>query len=89
MNVLQRVHSLGEPALSVEGSVYWKCVGCAILWTLWVERNKRIFDEEDRDWVRVVNAVKELVWRWNIGNEGVRGIRLDMLIANWSAIIRG
>ncbi|OVA14077.1 Reverse transcriptase zinc-binding domain [Macleaya cordata] len=69
------------------GKRVWRILNYAILWALWVERNKRVFDDRESSVLEVVNNVKSLVFLWCTKEKTFEGYRFDDLVIRWDTVI--
>ncbi|OVA15868.1 Reverse transcriptase zinc-binding domain [Macleaya cordata] len=65
----------------------WKMIPAAIMWTVWKERNRRIFEEKDQCWSRVLNSVKVLIYSCGKLHDDFKGVTLDYLMGHWKEFI--
>lgn len=58
----------------------------AVLWVLWGERNRRVFENQALpDW-KIILQVKELSWSWVMSEPELKGTRGEDVIFNWHSI---
>lgn len=73
------------PNLSSNGQVYWRLLARAVLWTLWLERNARVFDESPCTLDKLILKVKEHVW--SLGEPAVRHVLFEDIAFNWDSVM--
>ncbi|KAL5716954.1 hypothetical protein ACHQM5_010053 [Ranunculus cassubicifolius] len=61
----------------------------AIMWAIWNERNRRIFEHKAQEWSRVRLDVQDLMFNWSRGLEVVKDISHVDFIVHWDAIVKG
>lgn len=84
--VEQVLHRNGSEELSNTGKIYWEVLNHAVLWVIWNERNKRIFEEEKMDTWNLINKVKECLWSWCM--QEVQNTRIEDVIFQFARIVR-
>ncbi|KAL5729768.1 hypothetical protein ACHQM5_002670 [Ranunculus cassubicifolius] len=77
-----------EQGLSEVGKLYWKSLTHAIWWSVWEERNRRIFENKKQKAWRTVNRAKYHLWGWNKTVETARGIRIEELMFEFGKLVR-
>ncbi|KAL5702289.1 mannosylglycoprotein endo-beta-mannosidase [Ranunculus cassubicifolius] len=60
----------------------------AIMWALWNERNRRIFDCKAQEWSRVRLDVQDLLFDWSRGSDVVKETRHVDFIVHWDSIVK-
>lgn len=61
----------------------------AIAWSLWRERNNRIFSNKFQSDYHIVNCLKLLLWKWTANEQKCKGVFFsDDVIFNWKSIVR-
>jgi hypothetical protein len=50
----------------------WK----AVIWTVWRQRNKKVFENEGIDLARLIDDVKTISWKWWVGRSNVAPVLL-------------
>lgn len=67
------------------GLYMWRCIPFAILWSIWKERNERIFRAKSTSINALIEVVVLRVVKWLLyGNELV-DVKLNNILHNWSA----
>ncbi|KAL5732115.1 hypothetical protein ACHQM5_004769 [Ranunculus cassubicifolius] len=87
VGIREFVFQWGSEKFSKAGNLYWKLICHAILWTLWVERNNRCFEEKKETEDRLISKVKDLVWNWGLGSPKTKNLRLESLLFNWDGVL--
>lgn len=59
---------------------------CAILWSVWHERNNRVFQNEDKEVSQVIEAIKFKVTSWLVAEEAVQSMGVSDLIRIWCEV---
>ncbi|KAL5721368.1 hypothetical protein ACHQM5_005020 [Ranunculus cassubicifolius] len=88
LKVEQRLQREGSDLLSQAGKWYWQVIHHAIMWNWWLERNKRMFDDEKLELWQVTNIVKETLWQWGLNCLETRGVTKENLIFNFARVVR-
>ncbi|OVA09327.1 Reverse transcriptase zinc-binding domain [Macleaya cordata] len=73
--------------LSRRVKLIYSLVPSAICWTLWKERNNRIFEDKIQPVETVINQVKVNVPLWAEGSEEMKGLAIENVIVNWKTVI--
>ncbi|OVA01055.1 hypothetical protein BVC80_989g54 [Macleaya cordata] len=73
--------------VSRQAKLIWKMIPVPIMWTVWKEWNRRIFEEKDQCWSRVLNSVKVLIYSWEKLHNDFKGVTLDYLMGHWKEFI--
>ncbi|OVA07747.1 Reverse transcriptase zinc-binding domain [Macleaya cordata] len=61
-SVIEVLDGWHKKFVSRQAKLVWKMIPVAIMWTMWKERNRRIFEEKGQCWSRVLNSVKVLIY---------------------------
>lgn len=69
------------------GKVIWRALAHAVVWGIWTERNKRIFEDERLSDQQLLNYIKSLLWDFTNSNSRLRGIRIEQLKFSWGKTI--
>ncbi|XP_026383814.1 uncharacterized protein LOC113279336 [Papaver somniferum] len=65
----------------------WSLLSFAIWWTIWKERNNRLYNNHSRNINQLIIAVKCLLYSWAVKSDIFSGFSLSTLICNWDAVI--
>lgn len=68
------------------GRVLARFLPHAVCWTLWKERNKRIFDGNASTLHQITCAAIELSWGWYLGAMVKNKLSLDRVIFEWNTL---
>lgn len=79
----------GDIRLSKVGKIYWSLLFFTIVWSAWLERNRRIFKGIDRPMNLLLNDTKQLVWDWSLVDICARDVRVEEVIFEWDKILTG
>ncbi|OVA19041.1 Reverse transcriptase zinc-binding domain [Macleaya cordata] len=72
---------------SRQAKLVWKMIPVEIMWAVWKEQNKRIFEERKQCWSRVLNSVKVLIYSWGKLHEEFKVVTLDYMMGHWKEFI--
>ncbi|OVA18949.1 Reverse transcriptase zinc-binding domain [Macleaya cordata] len=61
-SVLSLAQSWSSKSFSKTGKLIWQFVPVAIFWTIWIERNRRVFDNKSKDPIALSHEVKTLIY---------------------------
>lgn len=86
VSFIDRLLSWNPRALSVQGQIIKPLIPHAIVWVLWNERNRRVFDEVEVSFQRLVVSVKECAWSWSLGLPAMKDTRFEKLIFHWARL---
>lgn len=78
----------GHSSLTAAGKVYWRVMKQALMWNVWLERNTRLFEDEEHAMWMLIDRVKETMWKWSLNEEGVKGIRLEQMMFHFASLVR-
>ena len=67
--------------------IYWSTLPHAILWAIWKERNRRVFEDKNEAIHKIIEGIKELVWTWGLESKRTNVIPLSNLMFNWDSVI--
>ncbi|KAL5725553.1 hypothetical protein ACHQM5_008688 [Ranunculus cassubicifolius] len=79
--------AVGHKDLSELGKFYWKLIIHAICWGIWLERNARVFDGEERSIQQVIGSIKKLIWAWGLQDSIGRSVRSENVMFDWHSIL--
>ncbi|XP_026383736.1 uncharacterized protein LOC113279249 [Papaver somniferum] len=65
----------------------WSILPFAIWWTIWRERNYRVFNNKRRYLGQLIVTVKYTQFNWSLHTKIFEGYSLSTLICNWEAVI--
>lgn len=82
-----RITSWHNDGVTARGVKLWKLLPHAIIWSVWVERNQRVFNEEEKIPEQIISQIKEAVWIWNLGKDLLRNMRLDTVITDRDNVV--
>ncbi|OVA10833.1 Reverse transcriptase zinc-binding domain [Macleaya cordata] len=63
-SVISLAHSWSSHGFSKTGKLLWQFVPASIFWVIWLERNRRIFDNKSKDPIALSHEVKSLIHFW-------------------------
>ncbi|KAL5724059.1 mannosylglycoprotein endo-beta-mannosidase [Ranunculus cassubicifolius] len=86
-SVLELIRHLGFPSLSRFGKCIWDLLFHAVCWNVWLERNGRIFENEESNVHMLIFKIKKTLWEWSLLEKNVRGVTLENVIFNWQTVI--
>ena len=66
--------------LTKKGKVLWKVASIAIFWAIWLERNKRIFEEQEDNLESTWNRIRLWVAIWLYNYKDFKGIPFSLLV---------
>ncbi|KAL5705348.1 hypothetical protein ACHQM5_023662 [Ranunculus cassubicifolius] len=78
----------GNKDLSEIGNVYWELTFHAFFWGIWLERNKRIFEDTERSIHQIICDIRRLMWSWSLGDTEGRKIKEEQVMFHWEDITR-
>ena len=65
----------------------WSLVIYAILWTLWIERNQRIFEEKERSFAEIIDSVYYWVALWATLHKDLNQFSFKEWLRGWDFIL--
>lgn len=65
----------------------WGLIPSAIWWTVWNERNNRIFMGKFKNSDQILQEVKILLYHWSIGTNTFAGFTLNTVLHNWNVLL--
>ena len=65
----------------------WRCILLAVFWTIWMERNNRIFEGKEESKELIWEKVKYLASLWASGLETFKWLSVSYILYNWQAIV--
>ncbi|KAF5177947.1 hypothetical protein FRX31_032466 [Thalictrum thalictroides] len=71
------------------GSLVWKYLSYATLWTLWKTRNNKTFRNTEIGVERICREIKFTIWYWCSSWKQRKKYKYQDLEDNWSGVIRG
>ncbi|KAG9441971.1 hypothetical protein H6P81_017825 [Aristolochia fimbriata] len=74
------------PWLALRSKLMWSSCVAFILWALWTERNRRVFQGKCSDWRRVIIDTKERIIGWLKTKTIFKEFSGDQMRSNWCAI---
>ncbi|KAL5720442.1 hypothetical protein ACHQM5_013110 [Ranunculus cassubicifolius] len=78
----------GDRYFSDKGRVYWEMIKHSAFWTIWKERNLRIFEEEITEEWRLIDRIKENVWKWGLAFEETKMVSIETIMFSIGRIVR-
>ena len=72
---------------SEKKAVFWNCLVHAVLWCLWKERNKRIFEDLVSSKEELWEHVVFLASTWAATDQIFKGFSLGSIIRDWKSIL--
>ncbi|KAL5727359.1 hypothetical protein ACHQM5_000567 [Ranunculus cassubicifolius] len=78
---------MGKHKLGPIGSIYWAIVPHAVVWSIWGERNRRVFEDKDKVNSQLVTEIKSWIWEWSCESELTKKIRREDLVFDWTKTI--
>lgn len=87
LSLIERLKQVGGLDLSHIGRLYSEVVFHALVWQIWLERNRRMFEGKERPFHQMINDVKELVWSWTREDCEGRKIMIEQAMFYWDSII--
>ena len=74
-------------SLTKKGKTCWKVAVSATLWAIWLERNKRIFEETEETIESTWNRIRLWVTIWLHVCEDFKSIPFSLLIRDWNPFL--
>lgn len=65
--------SLFSPTLGKKGKVLWRMIVHAVCWSLWLERNRRIFEDKEECLDKIWSKLKFAIAWWIFNHKMFRG----------------
>lgn len=75
------------PGANGRAKVLWKTMVLSLLWSIWRERNARIFDDKERDKDHIFDNAKYSASLWASTNKAFKGYPFSMLVDDWREAI--
>ncbi|XP_010250619.1 PREDICTED: uncharacterized protein LOC104592815 isoform X3 [Nelumbo nucifera] len=89
-NLPSEVKLLFTPAafgrLTKRGKLMWKCIRAATLWTVWEEKNARIFQKQERSLAEIKECILTTTISWLKSSHLLADYSFDDLRRNWAAM---
>lgn len=60
--------------------VLWQCMVLALLWTIWMERNSRIFEERSMELIGIFEKAKYLASLWASTDTAFKDFPFSLII---------
>ena len=73
----------------VRGKILWKLVLYATVWKLWLERNRRGFNNKSKATEEIVESIDWTLSSWVGKRKEFAGISLEDLNRSWASVLRG
>lgn len=86
-NANRNEHPKAKSNFSLQGQVLWRGIFHVVTWTIWKERNLRIFEGIGMSQQEVLLKIKETVWNWAIREPCVSDTRLENVLFEWEATL--
>lgn len=87
-SLFERLNAKLHVSATVEGRFFGDDIFHAIVWGIWLERNKRCFEGKERNKARIINDIKFLIWGWGLNTAKGRTIMLDTVMCGWDDLVR-
>lgn len=65
----------------------WKMVPAAVCWTIWLERNNRVFKDHSEPTLQVYRKAKDLILFWARRCKGYDDIPIGDIHRHWERVI--
>ncbi|OVA09413.1 hypothetical protein BVC80_8741g6 [Macleaya cordata] len=66
------------------GRLHHHVLPVAILWSLWLERNDKVFEDVEYFWEQIVDKIKVTAAIWVEGKEEFKGTSVEQIVSNWN-----
>ncbi|OVA10937.1 hypothetical protein BVC80_8753g15 [Macleaya cordata] len=77
-----------QECFSDMGNLLWSFLPFAICWVLWIERNDRVFNGNEKDRWKILLDIKSLLYYWASPTKILNGVHFADLVFNWESIVR-
>ncbi|KAL7212077.1 hypothetical protein ACSBR2_014861 [Camellia fascicularis] len=67
------------------GKIIWEAIPLAVLWSLWLARNQKVFNHKDPIWKELVELVKIRVAIWSKQSVKSSYYSINDFISHWMA----
>ena len=82
------IEGLNFRGYSPKGNILWKCATRSLLWSIWKERNSRIFDDRFNSFDSFWTVVQHTASWWSTNyTKHFCNYSLSMIFNNWKAIM--
>ncbi|OVA20230.1 Reverse transcriptase zinc-binding domain [Macleaya cordata] len=75
-------------SFSKEGNHLWRLLPYAVTWTLWNERNQRIFEDSERNIHQLILDIKASLFFWSTSSKNMNGKHFQELVSKWEILVR-
>ena len=65
----------------------WNSMIVALMWTSWMERNDRIFNDKEIQLQDIFEKTKYLASVWASTDKSFRGFPLSLIVNNWADVL--
>lgn len=87
-NIADQLVKMKPPrTLTVEGIIYWEWVIHAVLWQIWLERNRRLFEDTFSPISRVLTNIMYCIHAWGLSLKELEKVKVDDLIFDWESVM--
>ncbi|OVA10600.1 hypothetical protein BVC80_3295g1 [Macleaya cordata] len=69
--------------LNLQGKEIWELILAAVVWCLWVERNRRAFEDKEKSREKLIIEIKALIFYWASTMRSFQDVSFQNVIVNW------
>ncbi|OVA04867.1 hypothetical protein BVC80_8565g1 [Macleaya cordata] len=69
--------------LNLQGKDIWELIPAAVVWCLWVERNRRAFEDKEKSREKLIIEIKALIFYWASTMRSFQDVSFQNVIVNW------
>ena len=70
------------------GLILWRIIPLSILWSIWKERNDRIFNSKESSWEDLISATLLRIAKWACARKEFLNLKIDYIMQNWGACLK-